>query len=530
MKAKNTSPFRACWKAGVPLISLDTADPAQSVRNCIFGLNGKGNDIPLLEWDCVQGLRGTNLPGQPCQLGAEAAALIAGAERDPATLINPVELLALANSQMPDPTDPRKGPVLKIPARSILFMHNMHKELNEPPVFQALWNCRDSFKALPAMIVLMGPSFQLPPELAMDVISISEDLPNDAEIEEIVNDTLGNADMKPDCIAPIRRQVIDTLRGLAPFAVEQTTAMSLVPGGIDLDALWQRKVRVIEQTPGLTVWRGTDTLADIAGIENAKNEMAQTMAGKLNLTCVVFIDEGDKVFSPAGQGDSSGTNQDQNKVLLTYLEDKQQIGCMFHGPPGTCKTQLAKSLAGQFKVPLIMFDLGGMKSRYVGDSEANIRAAIKIIESISSGRALWIVAMNGYTESPLPPELIRRFNYHSFFFDLPTAGELPAIWALWQKKFNLRPDQCDTVNDYGWTGAEVRNCCRKAWAQDITCSQAARTITPVSRKASGMIDAMRKRAHMEYTSASYPGDYIYNQGASLKAEVAPVAAGRKFSV
>jgi hypothetical protein len=46
--------------------------------------------------------------------------------------------------------------------------------------------------------------------------------------------------------------------------------MSLSKKGLDLEQLWERKRQVIEQVPGLSVWRGGETFDDIGGCENIK--------------------------------------------------------------------------------------------------------------------------------------------------------------------------------------------------------------------------------------------------------------------
>jgi hypothetical protein len=46
--------------------------------------------------------------------------------------------------------------------------------------------------------------------------------------------------------------------------------MSLVKRELDTADLWERKRQIIEQTPGLSVWRGGETFEDIGGVENVK--------------------------------------------------------------------------------------------------------------------------------------------------------------------------------------------------------------------------------------------------------------------
>jgi hypothetical protein len=66
-------------------------------------------------------------------------------------------------------------------------------------------------------------------------------------------------------------------------------------------------------------------------------------------------------------------------------------------------------------------------------------------------------------------------------------------------------------NDEGWTGAEIKECCRKAHQLGITLMQAARHIVPVSRSATVQIKALRQTASGKFISASTPGVYQYQE-------------------
>jgi hypothetical protein len=64
-------------------------------------------------------------------------------------------------------------------------------------------------------------------------------------------------------------KAVDALVGLA-FPAEQVLAMSLSKKGLDVERLWERKRQAVEQTPGLTVWRGGETFDQIGGCDNIK--------------------------------------------------------------------------------------------------------------------------------------------------------------------------------------------------------------------------------------------------------------------
>ena len=109
-------------------------------------------------------------------------------------------------------------------------------------------------------------------------------------------------------------------------------------------------------------------------------------------------------------------------------------------------------------IPTVAFDLSAMQSSLVGGSGERLRAALQVVDAISQGKSLWIATCNSITS--LPPELRRRFTLGTFFFDLPSAEEREAIWKIYLAKWNLEGER---PNDEGWTGAEIRECCRKAW-------------------------------------------------------------------
>lgn len=55
-------------------------------------------------------------------------------------------------------------------------------------------------------------------------------------------------------------------------------------------------------------------------------------------------------------------------------------GLLLDGPPGTGKTEGAKYLASRFEVPLYRVDIGGVKTKWVGESESNMLAALSQLD------------------------------------------------------------------------------------------------------------------------------------------------------
>lgn len=175
--------------------------------------------------------------------------------------------------------------------------------------------------------------------------------------------------------------------------------------------------------------------------------------------------------------------------------------------PGAAKSAVAKAAGATAGVPTVAFDLSAMQSSLVGGSGERLRAALQVVDAISQGRSVWIATCNSITS--LPPELRRRFTLGTFFFDLPCAEERAAIWKIYREKWGLSGEQPD---DDGWTGAEIKECCRKAWRLDLSLKESAAYIVPVSRSAADQIESLRRQASGRFLSASRPGVFAMESG------------------
>jgi SpoVK/Ycf46/Vps4 family AAA+-type ATPase len=150
-----------------------------------------------------------------------------------------------------------------------------------------------------------------------------------------------------------------------------------------------------------------------------------------------------------------------------------------------------------------------MQSSLVGGSGERLRSALQVVDAISQGRSLWIATCNSITS--LPPELRRRFTLGTFFFDLPTPEEREAIWNIYEQRWQLTGERPD---DDGWTGAEIRECCRKAWRLRLSLRESAAYIVPVSRSAADQIEMLRRQASGRFLSASAQGLFTTAEGTS----------------
>ena len=481
--------LKAALRVSTPLVAVRTPDPAGTVETVLGVLNGKGDETPVLHWDVMRGLAGLNEAGK-----SEARRVLDGG--DPAiTSVRPSDALTLAE---------------KLGQDAILFFANGQRFFTDAVVAQGIWNLRDSFKAKGCMLaLLMASGSTLPPELAEDVFLMDEPLPSAEDLGRIVASTFSSAGL-PEPDTEVSGKAIDAVIGLAAFPAEQALAMSVTKNGLDMAGLWERKRQIIEQTPGLGVWRGGETFDQIGGVENVKAFLRAVIAGAEPPRVVVFIDEIEKHLAGTGT-DLSGVKTEMTGALLTWMQDRRADGCIFIGPPGAAKSAVAKATGNTAGIPTIAFDLAGMQSSLVGASGDRLRTALKVVDAVSQGRTLFIATCNKI--ATLPPELRRRFTLGTFFFDLPSVEERGTIWRIYTRKYVTSGEP---PGDEGWTGAEIEECCRKAYRLKIPLQEAARYIVPVSRSASEEIKSLQLQASGKFISASAPGVYQYEEVAAPK--------------
>jgi SpoVK/Ycf46/Vps4 family AAA+-type ATPase len=233
---------------------------------------------------------------------------------------------------------------------------------------------------------------------------------------------------------------------------------------------------------------------------------------------VVFIDEINDALAGAGT-DTSGVKGDIVGTLLQYMQNKNADGILLIGPPGTGKTLIGEATASVTNRVMINFDIAATQQGIVGSSGENVRTCLSVVDATTQGRALFIATCNSM--SNLPPQLKRRFRDGIFFVDIPDAAGREALWALFEKRFNVsgpRPD------DEGWTGAEIENCCRKAYRLKMTLKESARFIIPISTSGAEQLESLRRQASGKFLSAGKPGVYTYSE-AKMPANV---VVKRKF--
>ena len=142
-----------------------------------------------------------------------------------------------------------------------------------------------------------------------------------------------------------------------------------------------------------------------------------------------------------------------------------------------------------------------------GDSGVSTRMFGTLLTYLSDHESDVFVVASANDISKLPPELSRAERFDGvFFLDLPGPPQREQIWAMYQRKFGLDPDQRRPPSNE-WTGAEIRSCCRLAALLDVPLLEAATNIVPIAVTAGETVEKLRQWASGRCLSADRPGIY-----------------------
>lgn len=475
--------LRHARRVSVPIVSIDTADQQALVKLIAKAINGDGT--PIVQWDVLRGTTPVN------EAGRNVARMTGEGEND-STVGNPAALLQQAE---------------QFPESTIVFVLNADQYLKDDSaaVLQGIANMRDAYKQDGRMLILLSPGMTVPAALKDDVVCLDDPLPDAERLRGIVQELdeaacSGNGE-RPRMNEPTVERSVEAVQGLSAFAAEQCVAMSLRRTGIDLDHCWATKKAQVEQTRGLSIHRGGETFTDLGGLDAVKGYLRRVMTGRRPPKTIVWLDEIEKT-GLASRGDLSGVSQDQEGTLLSWMEDMDVFGVMLLGVPGCGKSAICKAIGSEFGRVVIRIDLGAMMGSLIGQSQQQMRAALKVVEAVGGKDTLWLATSNSI--DGLSGAMRSRFT-DTFFFDLPTPAERQPIWEVWLKKHGLTDEPYP--GDDGWVGRNIRKCCDKAWRMEVPVAEAARYVVPVGVTEREEVKRLREQADGRYLSAS--GDGVY---------------------
>lgn len=368
-------------------------------------------------------------------------------------------------------------------------------------------------------IVILCPSFTIPEVLKHDITILDFSLPKDEHIEKLINFVAEGVERSDG----------------EKFVVDNDTMTELVPScrGMSQNQIIDRVSLAIRKHKRLDKDAIRTILTEKSNIIKSSNLLSyhETFEGGLSLVGGydlikrhIILDK--PCFS---------------KEALEFGIDSPK-GILLVGIPGCGKTLLTKAIASELDLPLIAMDVANLMDSLVGGSEANMRQALMLLESIApcvlqldeiekgfggtgdldggssrrvfgqflkwlsdKNNSVYVVATANNIQS-LPSEFLRKGRFDEVFaLDLPQEDERVEIFKIHIMKKNRDPKDFDLLRlakqSADFSGADIEQVVKYglklAFAQksglcDVVLETGIKEIVPLAKLEPNRINDLRQ--------------------------------------
>lgn len=363
------------------------------------------------------------------------------------------------------------------PQNAIYLFIDAHPYLPDPMVIRSIKNIALRAEAVPRMLAFLSHQVEMPPELSRLSANFKPSLPDSAGVMEILRDEARRYQSATGSKAAANREALallaQHLSGLSEEEVRRLSRMAIRDDGAitlaDIGRVLKAKHEFLKGSDILSLEPGIPDIGQLGGLGNLKRW--------LQVRRDIFLHSSDHETLPPPRG-----------MLLL-------------GVQGAGKSLAAKCVAGAWHVPLFRLDFGTLYQKYHGDTEGNLREALRVASAMAPC-VLWLDEIekgiasdaSGETDggvsrrllgtlltwmsertarvflvatandiSRLPPELIRKGRFDEIFFvDLPAPEARRQILDIHLRKKKQTPQSFDlpalVAASDGYSGAEIEQC------------------------------------------------------------------------
>ena len=361
---------------------------------------------------------------------------------------------------------------------AIFLLKDFNRFLNDLAISRKLRNLSRLLKLQPKTIIIIGSELNIPLEL-QDLITILQfHLPTEEEIILELQRLIKSLKIKVD--NKLFESLTRSCQGMSLERIRRVLSKIIATyktiNEKSISILLNEKKQIISQTEILEYSSVNEKFDNLGGLENLKEWLRKRQTA----------------FS----------SQAINYGLPTPR------GLLLIGIQGTGKSLTAKTIANDWKLPLLKLDVGKLFGGIVGESESRLRQMISVTETISpcilwideidkafnnsqnrgdggtSNRVLgtfvtWLsektkpvfVIATANSIDYLPLEIIRKGRFDEIFFlDLPQRSEREEIFKIHLQQFrprswkNFNYTELAQITD-SFSGAEIRQAIIEAMYQ-----------------------------------------------------------------
>lgn len=400
----------------------------------------------------------------------------------------------------------------------------------DPQMVRFLREISTKFESTLHSVIMLSPVVPVPPDLEKTMVMIEWPLPDTDELRDILNRCENDLPSRiTKNLDGCREGFIQSMRGLTAFEAGSVLLAAIAATGELSDRcipyIVKEKAQIIKKSGTLEFYDTSITMAEVGGLEELKKYSAR------------------KKRAMTAEARAKGLDAPKGVLLV--------------GVPGTGKSLSAKAIAGG-TMPLLRMDVGSLMGGLVGQSESNVREALRIAEAVSPC-VLWLdeveKAIGGVessaqsdggtlarvfgtlltwmqeTSSPvyvvatandvraLKPEFLRRFD-DVVWVDLPNRQARENILNVHLSKRGysiqaISDEKRSAILDatWGFSGAEIEKAVKSsietAFFEDHELSgddvlNAVQTLVPISQTMPEKIDELRSWASNRAIMADAP--------------------------
>ena len=324
-------------------------------------------------------------------------------------------------------------------------------------------------------VIIVSSVLKVPQELEKYVSYLDIPFPEEKEINQLIDEHV-EVNCYDNFKDEDRKKLMPSLKGMTSFEIDRMLDMAMSSNGSlsaeDTEMILQQKKAMVKKSGLLELIDTPEKMDGIGGMKALKE----------------YLKNKSKVISDLPKAMEFGVSIPKGVFIV--------------GMPGCGKSLCAKASAALFNSPLLKLDMGSMMGKYVGESEGNLRKAIKIAEA-AAPCVLWIdeiekafsgvggnndimTRMFGYFLSwmqekqtsvyviatannadNLPPELKRKGRFDEIFcVNLPDKEERKDIFKIHLKKKKKSLDDASLnsicqITD-GFNGADIESVVNEA--------------------------------------------------------------------
>lgn len=356
---------------------------------------------------------------------------------------------------------------------TVIVLKDIHSLLDKPEIISLLKYIAERNlynESYNASVFIVSSKLCIPDELEELITVFDMPLPTVAEIENIMVEFTKDLDIAVS--EDVVSEIALSFKGLNEFQIKQILNLAYQDGGcLDFDdkqLILSQKEQLIKKAGLLEMIPVHETIEDIGGLENLKE----------------WLYKKEIIFNQLDKAIKFGVDIPR--------------GIMIVGMPGCGKSLAAKATAKLFEIPLVRLDVGRLLGKYIGESEENMRRALKLSEAISPC-VLWIdeiekafsgvggsgggsdvttrlfgqfltwmqekentvfIVATANDISKIPPEFLRKGRFDELFYaDFPNDEERRKIIEIHLKKRNKWHKELDIISlaksTTGYNGADL---------------------------------------------------------------------------